>query len=174
MAKFVEVLVTGISVRGRVRSAGDVVQVADDFNIQSKKDQVKRWGQPKYKEISQPEFEGRGGEPKGIPEAVEGIVTADNAGDSSEPLGDEAQEQAERREELMQNDLVVDEGGEIVPAPEAASTEEFDFSDVEGKNAEETLQVVSEYDDAKLNAFIAHETSGQNRKSVLGPLGAVE
>lgn len=57
---FVEVLVDGLTVGGRVRMAGEVVR-APAFEPMSKSDQVKKWGQPRYKEISEKEFNERGG-----------------------------------------------------------------------------------------------------------------
>lgn len=61
MAKtYVEVLADGLTLGGAVRRAGDAVAV-DDLEPQSKKDQVERWGEPRYRKISQKEFEERGG-----------------------------------------------------------------------------------------------------------------
>ena len=61
MSKFVEVLVTGLTVHSQVRKAGEFVQVPDDFVIQSKRKQVKRWGHPKLHEVTKTEFEAQGG-----------------------------------------------------------------------------------------------------------------
>lgn len=57
---YVEVLKTGLTIGGKVRREGEVVS-APDFEPQSKSDQVKRWGEPRYKQISQAEFAERGG-----------------------------------------------------------------------------------------------------------------
>ncbi len=62
MSKFVEVLVDGLTVRGQVRSAGETVQVPGDFPMQSKRKQVKRWGHPKFHEISRDDFLNQGGQ----------------------------------------------------------------------------------------------------------------
>lgn len=85
MSKFVEVLVTGLTVRSHVRVAGEFVQVPDDFPIQGKRKQVKRWGHPKFHEVSRAEFLAQGGteleiddEPES--EAPEGDETPEDAG----------------------------------------------------------------------------------------------
>lgn len=57
---YIEVLVDGFTVASGVRRAGDIVNVPG-FKTQSKSAQVERWGYPMYKEISQAEFEERGG-----------------------------------------------------------------------------------------------------------------
>lgn len=61
MAKFIEVLKTGLTVRNGVRRSGDRVQVPEDFPLISKKDQTKRWGAPRYREITRADFENVGG-----------------------------------------------------------------------------------------------------------------
>lgn len=57
---YIEVLVDGFTVASGVRRAGDLVN-APEFKTQSKAAQVERWGFPMYKEISQAEYEERGG-----------------------------------------------------------------------------------------------------------------
>lgn len=58
---YLEILKDGLTVGSSVRVAGDLVRVPDDFNVLSKSAQVERWGAPRYKEISEKEFEERGG-----------------------------------------------------------------------------------------------------------------
>lgn len=57
---FVEVLVDGLTVGGKVRMAGEAVS-DPALEPVSKTEQVKKWGQPRYKEISEKEFNERGG-----------------------------------------------------------------------------------------------------------------
>ncbi len=60
--KFIEVLKDGLTVERTVRMAGDRIQVTDAFKVLSKKKQAKLWGAPRYREITQADFEGTGGE----------------------------------------------------------------------------------------------------------------
>ncbi len=71
MSKFVEVLVTGLTVHGQVRKAGEFVQVPDGFAFQTKRKQVKRWGHPKFHEVTKTEFEAQGGKVLDIDDAPE-------------------------------------------------------------------------------------------------------
>jgi hypothetical protein len=59
--KFIEVLRDGLTVERKVHMAGDRIQVTGAFNVVSKKKQVKRWGAPRYREITRADFEGVGG-----------------------------------------------------------------------------------------------------------------
>lgn len=59
---YVEVLTDGLTIGGAVRRAGDCVALEKGFEPQSKKDQVERWGEPRYRKITQKEFEERGGQ----------------------------------------------------------------------------------------------------------------
>lgn len=61
MAHYLEVLIDGLTVERKVQMAGTRVQVSEDFPLTSKRNQVKRWGKPRYKEITQADFEGSGG-----------------------------------------------------------------------------------------------------------------
>jgi hypothetical protein len=70
MAQFIEALTNGLTVQGRVLRSGQRVQVSDAFPVASKRDQVKRWGAPRYKEISRGDYEGSGGEVKGEEEVA--------------------------------------------------------------------------------------------------------
>lgn len=78
MAKFVEALVDGLTVQGRVLRAGQRSQVRDEFPMQSKRDQTKRWGAPRYREISRSDYESAGGSV--IVEEIEEkpVITEDN------------------------------------------------------------------------------------------------
>lgn len=84
MAKFLEVLTDGLTVSGRVQPAGARVQVSEDFPLLSKKDQSKRWGAPRYREITQADFTGSGGAVTGEesvaePAEVEEVVEVEEA-----------------------------------------------------------------------------------------------
>lgn len=133
MAKFIEVLETGLTVRNAVRRAGDRVQVPDDFPLTSKRKQTKRWGAPRYREISREDYEGTGGK-------------------------------------VLDNEIP-----EVAEIPEAPVVEEAvevsKFPELEGLNAEATLAAVVGFSDAEMADFVAFEVAGENRKSVLEPLG---
>lgn len=129
MAKYIEVLRDGLTVKGRVQPSGARVQVPEDFPIMKKKDQVARWGQPRYRQITQSDFEGVGG-----------VVVPDPPADEA-PQGEEE---------------------EVAVQP---------FAAFEGLNVEDTLALAAELPDDQLSAFITFETEGENRKSVLEPLG---
>jgi len=78
MTQFIEVLRTGMTVAGMVRRAGAQVQVSDAFKIESKKKQVKRWGQPRYREISRADFTSTGQQVlQNDPDAVEAEPVAE-------------------------------------------------------------------------------------------------
>lgn len=62
---FIEVLVDGLTVGSKVHVTGDVVSVPD-LEIKSKSAQVKQWGKPRYKEISEKEFTERGGSEEAV------------------------------------------------------------------------------------------------------------
>lgn len=150
MSQFIQVLETGLTVRGVVRNAGEVVAVSDDFNIQGKRAQVKRWDKPRYKEISEDEFKSLGG--GGVSDDVDPELAAIEA-----DLAAKAEE--------GQGGITTDEsvGGEIIEGP---------FKDLEGLNVEDTLKAVAEFDEEMLQNFILHEKATENRKGVLEPLGA--
>lgn len=80
MAKFIEVLTDGLTVQGRVQRAGARVQVREDFPVVTKKSQTKRWGSPRYREITRADFENSGGE------VEEDLVFTDDT-ESSEDAG---------------------------------------------------------------------------------------
>lgn len=73
--QYVEILADGITMRGSVRMAGQLVAVPDEVPLQAKSKQVERWGSPRYKKISKAEFEDRGGseDPGGAPEFTTGV-----------------------------------------------------------------------------------------------------
>lgn len=146
MAKFVEVLKDGLTLAGAVRLAGARVQVSEDLSLLSKKKQVKRWGAPRYRQITEADFTGVGGElaDEGslitpIPEGVGQPVEEDKA----------------------------DEGTKV----ETTITPEDKFAAVSGLNIEDTLLAVSAFSEADLAEFIAYESAGQARVGVLEPLG---
>jgi len=60
--QFIEVLRDGLTVSGTVRRAGDRVQTRSGFKGMGKKAQTKRWGSPRYREITRADFEAVGGE----------------------------------------------------------------------------------------------------------------
>lgn len=91
MSKFIEVLVTGLTVRSQVRVAGEFVQVPDDFPIQGKRKQVKRWGHPKFHEVTRAEFLAQGGteleiDDAPVTETPEGDETPEDAGSDTETV----------------------------------------------------------------------------------------
>lgn len=79
MANFIEVLRDGLTVERTVRRSGDRVQVQDTFSIVSKKAQAKRWGKPRYREITRTDFLATGGSVVGEDEpSEEPVQTADD------------------------------------------------------------------------------------------------
>lgn len=149
--KYIEVLRDGFTVSGAVRRAGDVAEIESD-SVQSKKDQVERFGEPAYKEISASEFRERGGSPTGAPA-------------QSQPVG----EGPEGRAEEFGDPLDPESAEKFVQARQAENEE---FSDLAGLNADETLEQVSSFDDAKTQRFIEWEQANANRSTVLKSLGA--
>ncbi len=63
MAQYLEVLRDGLTVERKVQMAGTRVQVSEDFNTMTKRQQVKRWGKPRYKIITRADFLASGGVP---------------------------------------------------------------------------------------------------------------
>ena len=63
MAHYLEVLIDGLTVERKVQMAGTRVQVSEDFNLMTKRKQVKRWGKPRYKMITRGDFLASGGIP---------------------------------------------------------------------------------------------------------------
>ena len=51
MAKIVEILVTGHTLQGSVRVVGERVKVPDSYTVAPKRDQVRRWGVVKVREV---------------------------------------------------------------------------------------------------------------------------
>ncbi len=143
MSKFVEVLVTGLTVASQVRMAGEFVQVPDSFEIQGKRKQVQRWGHPKYHEVTRREFLDQGGTELEIDEATAPFTKTPEA------------------PETPQDDAGGDAGVPVTP-----------FMAFDGLNVEDTLSLAAGLDEDALTAFISHEKNGENRSGVLGPLGA--
>lgn len=154
--KFIEVLQDAVTVRGAVRRAGEVVQMPEEFETLSKRDQVKRWGKPRYRVISEDEYAERGGDTRGVPaelaSAEQELASKQSAENASESADDESQ------------------GAQEPEAQTEASDDEFAaFLDV---NVDDTLEAIAQFDEATLTRFIAWEKDNQNRKGVLEPLGA--
>jgi hypothetical protein len=80
---YIEILEDGVTLSQSVRRAGDLVAVTD-FVPQSKSAQVERWGSPRYKQVSQKEFNDRGGNPE---EGLSGAFVVPGEG-TSEPVGE--------------------------------------------------------------------------------------
>ena len=151
MSQYVQILRTGLSMRGAVRREGDLVMVDDGFPLQSKRRQVKRWGHPKYREISHEEFIELGGKSQALPsqlKALEDAVAAASEPESGEPGADSEPEAT----------LPGDQEGE------------FDF--LNGLNVDEILEMAATFDEETLSRFIVHEQGDQARRGVLEPLGA--
>lgn len=146
MAKFIEVLETGLTVQGKVCRAGEFRQVHDEYPILSKKAQAKRWKKPRYREVTRADFEGQGGAVKG-----------EDAHEAQEPQSAPASAGAQKKET------------KAAEKPQGGSEEPF--AALAGLNVEDTLQAVSEMDEAGQAAFIVWEQANQNRKGVLEPLG---
>ncbi len=140
MAKYIEILKTGLTVARKVQVAGARVQVSDDFPIQSKKEQVARWGIPRYREITEEDFIDSGGVVKGAIPAGMFITPAEVAA---------AQEPAEVPAEALVDEL---------------------FAPLVGLNVDETLQAVATFDDEQMAKFILWEQSNQARVGVLRAL----
>ncbi len=141
MAKFIEVLKDGLTVQGVVRYAGERCQVRDVFPLKSKKNQTKKWGAPRYRQITEADFTGTGGE----------IVEDDAVAPVADPAGDAGEEAAAEATEVV--------------------TPEDKFAGVAGLNVEDTLLAVSGFSEEDLAEFIAFEQAGQARSGVLEPLG---
>ncbi len=145
MAKFIEALVNGLTIQGRVVRAGQRVQVRDSFPMASKKVQAQRWGAPRYRQVTREDFENVGGEVKFDDPSPDGGLTTPK-----------------------------DETPETPEVTETTETTEDRFAAFEALNVEDTLQMASELSEEGLTAFIAWEQAGQARKGVLTPLGVTE
>lgn len=80
---FLEVLIDGLTLGGKVRVVGEAVSVPELENPLPKSEQVKLWGEPRYKVISEKEFLERGGE-----EAESMELPAPPATPETEPSGE--------------------------------------------------------------------------------------
>lgn len=146
MAKFIEVLRDGLTVSGKVCQAGERVQVREDFPLVSKKKQSKR-GAPRYRQITEADFKGTGGEV-----AEEGSLLT--------PAPEAVGQPVEGDEDTTVEDIAVE-----------TITAEDKFAAVAGLNIEDTLFAVSAFSEDDLAEFIAYEQAGQARVGVLEPLG---
>ena len=151
MSKFIEALIDGLTIQGRVVRAGQRVQVRDSFPMASKKVQAQRWGAPRYRQVTREDFENVGGEVKQDDPSPDGGLTT-------------AKAEAESPEAPAESPEVT----------ETTETTEDRFAAFEELNVEDTLQMASELSEEGLTAFIAWEQAGQARKGVLTPLGVAE
>ncbi len=148
MKTYVQVLETGLTLGGSVRVAGECVAMHEGFAVQSKQDQVKRWGKPKFKEITEQEYIAlTGAKPESYPPPVTKTSLA----------------AAAPAEELAA------EGGEVPAEGVPATLDEF--AHLSGLNIAQTLEAASEMSEETLARFLAWERAGKNRAGVLGPLG---
>ena len=133
MAKFIEVLQDGLTVERKVCRAGQRLQVTSAFDIKSKKAQAKRWGAPRYREITKADYEGVGG----VVVAEEEVVEAPEVAEAPEPVEVAPESEFEALEGLNVQDTL-----EAVSGFSDEQTEAFIRFEKEGQNRSSVLNAL--------------------------------
>lgn len=106
MPKFIESLTDGLTMRGRVLRAGQRIQVESDRELLSKREQTKRWGKPRYRQITESDFEAAGGTVK---DDEAEAAPAEPTAEVEEPAGEFAEFEGLNVEETLEKAAELDE-----------------------------------------------------------------
>jgi len=139
---YIESLREGLTIRGRVLSAGQVVGL-HNFTPRSAAEQVNMFGKPLYRVVPEEAAKARGASTLAHPHP------------QSQPKARKPKEAAP--------------AADITLEPEAAPAGEFDV--LVGRNVAETLAAVAGLDDDGVARFLEWERANANRSTVLSAFG---